>query len=146
MVQRMLGAEQSGAARLLFKIDELVTREGKRLGDVFKDYDASGDGHLSRTEISMALSLLDFRPKFTKAEIAALVDFIDADGSGDVDLGELGAALKEARALARELPGGFGAARVGCFAPARQRRRRALAVLYSEGPTYPQISSRWFHL
>ena len=64
MVQRMLGAEQSGAARLLFKIDELVSGEGKRLGDVFKDYDASGDGHLSRTEISMALSLLDFRPKF----------------------------------------------------------------------------------
>ncbi len=117
MVQRMLGAEQSGAARLLFKIDELVTREGKRLGDVFKDYDASGDGHLSRTEISMALSLLDFRPKFTKAEIAALVDFIDADGSGDVDLAEMGKALREVRTLAREIPGGFGGAesRIGAF-------------------------------
>ena len=55
---------------------------------MFADFDATGDGALSRAEMSMAFSLLDVQPKFTKAEIAAVVEFLDADGSGDVDLAE----------------------------------------------------------
>ena len=106
MVQRMLGAEQSGAARLL-KINELVSGEGKRLGDVFKDYGAAATA-TSRAPRPQWRSRPRLRPKFTKAEITALVDFIDADGSTSTL-----PRWERVRgcALAREIPGASAAPR-----------------------------------
>ena len=113
--QRLLAAEQSGAAKLLMSVDAHLAAKKIKLSDAFADFDVTGDGALSRAEMSMALSLLELSPKLTRAEISSVVDFLDADGSGDVDVAELGAALRELRALAREIPGGFGSG-VGAFA------------------------------
>ena len=59
----------------------------QRVSDLFKGFDSSWDGLVSRSEFSAALTALEVFT--TQAEFDELFDAIDADGSGEIDFAEL---------------------------------------------------------
>ncbi len=70
-----------------------ISNGGKRLIDIFKAMDTDRSGALSRYEFSIALNKFGFNSA-TDAEISAVVQQIDADGSGSVQYKELEKILK----------------------------------------------------
>ena len=91
---KVLACEESGAASVLGRLYEFITEgeQEKKIQDIFREYDSSGEGSLSHGELAMALDLLDM--ELTDEEVAALIAFLDGNGDGDVDLGELDEAMK----------------------------------------------------
>ena len=92
--EKVLRAVESGAASVLGRLHEFITEgeQEKKIADIFREYDSSGEGSLSHGELAMAMDLLDM--ELTEDEVSAFVGFIDESGDGDVDLMELDAAMK----------------------------------------------------
>jgi len=93
--ERIVAAEESGAASVLGRLYELLTDgvQEKKIADVFREYDASGEGELSHGEMKMALDLLNM--EMTDQEIKDLLLFLDGNGDGSIDLMELDSAMRE---------------------------------------------------
>ena len=92
--EKVLRAVETGAASVLGRLYEFITEgeQEKKIADIFREYDSSGEGSLSHGELAMALDLLDM--ELTDDEVGVFVGFIDESGDGDVDLMELDAAMK----------------------------------------------------
>ncbi|GMH61288.1 hypothetical protein TrLO_g8713 [Triparma laevis f. longispina] len=101
---KVLKAVESGAASVLGRLYEFITdgEQEKKIQDIFREYDSSGEGSLSHGELAMAMELLDM--EMTDSEVAAFVNFIDESGDGDVDLMELDSALKAFLRIRRQNP------------------------------------------
>ncbi|GMH70845.1 hypothetical protein TrST_g2624 [Triparma strigata] len=57
-INRIEFAEESGAAEVLRKFEELMSERGMRISDLFRKIDKSGDGLVSREELKEGLLLL----------------------------------------------------------------------------------------
>ena len=76
-------AEQLGMA---------MRKNGARVMDLFREWDADGDGEVSRKEFHKAMPMLGFEA--TKKDINELFDSWDKDGGGSLDFRELQKILK----------------------------------------------------
>lgn len=90
-------AEAAGAPQALTRLDALLRQGGYRVSDLFSKagFDASGDGKLDAVELQAALAASGL--KLRRAEVAALVQYIDESGDGEIDGPELHAALRRNR-------------------------------------------------
>eukprot|EP00966_Prymnesium_polylepis_P284390 6569925-Prymnesium_polylepis.1 len=60
--------------------------------EVFRSWDLDGNGTISMFELQNALATLNV-PVADKRSLAQIIQIMDADGSGEVDFGELRRAL-----------------------------------------------------
>ena len=75
-------------AAVIAEIRAVLLKEMPRVIDLFRTFDRNGDGMVSRIEFRQVLPLLRL-PNYGNAEIDALFETIDGDGSGFVELSEL---------------------------------------------------------
>ena len=87
---------------LVHKIQRQMHDEHSRQIDVFHQMDVDGSGQLDARELHRALGQLPGVAP-TKAEVAALVAALDADGSGTVSIEEFFAYLKHAKRMQSNL-------------------------------------------
>lgn len=65
-----------------------VEEKGTRVADVFAAWDSDDSGSLSRREVLAGLCAL-VKPNLSSADVSKLLDRVDADKSGDIDVKEL---------------------------------------------------------
>lgn len=65
-----------------------VEKKGTRIADVFAAWDTDNSGLLSRSEVASGLTTLA-RPELSQADVIELLDRVDADKSGQLDVKEL---------------------------------------------------------
>ena len=83
--------------------------------DLFREWDADGDGNVTRKEFHKAMPLLGL--DVPKKEIDAAFDSFDPDGSGEISYAELKKALgRRPQEKAALLPGGKSAGANGAGA------------------------------
>jgi len=71
---------------------DALTQNATRVADLFRDWDADGNGTISRREFRGAIVALGYKPP--RAEVDQLFAELDADGSGLLDYRELGRVLR----------------------------------------------------
>lgn len=81
--RKLKDGEQDVGAVLKARLDGSL----QRMSDLFKGFDSSWDGLVSRDEFGEALKLLDIPA--SSQELDSLFQDIDADGSGEIDFKEL---------------------------------------------------------
>lgn len=92
---RKAKAEAAGVPRVLGQIDAILKQKDLRIVDLVSGFDASSDGLLDATELQNALAKAGL--KLNRTEAKAVVEYLDDDGSGDVDAKELEQALRRWR-------------------------------------------------
>ena len=102
--EKILLCRDSGAAAVLGRLYDFITEgeQEKKIQDVFREYDRSGEGSLSHSELALAMDLMDM--ELTDSEVVALIEFLDENGDGDVDLRELDDAMKGFLRIRRQDP------------------------------------------
>eukprot|EP00903_Cladosiphon_okamuranus_P011857 g11138.t1 len=88
----MLGSDHKQTIAAISHLAAYMGRTGKGINHIFKDLDSSGDGKLSHHELERALVELDISITTTQAH--ALVNFMDSDGDGEIDVKELDSTIR----------------------------------------------------
>lgn len=86
----------SGSMRAMHRVIEHLEARKAVLTKIFRDYDKDGSGSIDRDELNAGLRSLGLR--LSREEVDGVMEFLDTDGGGDIDLEEFLTHFKELRA------------------------------------------------
>lgn len=95
LISKMHDMEQSGALTCLTSIENYMRKNCLRIIDLFSKMDASGDGGVTAEELRAGLKKCGLKMK--RKDVVLFVRYIDLDGTGEVGMEELEAAMRELR-------------------------------------------------
>ena len=114
---------------ILQKIKATLDANHARVTDLFREWDVSGDGRVSKAEMRKALKLVGH--EVTAEEVSELFSRLDRDDSGEIEYKELHAAL-------RRIPAAAAAKEAEVSAASAPAAVRALAI-----ETVPMAAAGW---
>ncbi|CAM9203647.1 unnamed protein product, partial [Discosporangium mesarthrocarpum] len=88
----MLQTEHRQTIEAISRLALYMARTGKGVVHIFKDFDTSGDGKLTHNELETALT--ELAVNITPSQAHSLVNFMDGDGDGEIDVKELDSAIR----------------------------------------------------
>ena len=98
---RALRIEGVKAKTLSTDLGQWLLESGTSVDKLGHEWDRNGDGDITKAEFRVNMRKLPIAAKIDVAEIDALFDSLDTDHGGELDMGELKAALKKLLAEAK---------------------------------------------
>lgn len=86
------GQSGVGATAIVEQLRSALAANLGRVSDLFREWDADGNGRVSKAEFHNALATLGL--EVSNAESSAIFDSLDDDGSGSIEFGELNSKLR----------------------------------------------------
>lgn len=97
---KVVANEHDTVTHAISKLSEYIAKSGKGLLAIFNHFDRSGVGKLSRNDLHSALISLSL--EITPAQALSLVNLMDCDGDGQIDVKELDSTMRLFRRRKRE--------------------------------------------
>lgn len=101
-MRKYVGFNKFKQATLQIIVSQLEAEIAKPLIDTFMWLDSSGEGHIDAEEIEAGMKRAGWTEVEIPEDLNELVDGLDADGSGEIGLGEFVAAILDLQVYARE--------------------------------------------